>query len=246
MKFESLNEVYENDCLFYWCNATGDINMPGDGKNSLMRHNSEELPPAARDLFENYWSEYGGCNEYVVSYRGKTCYAFSFILNEEWVDSFSIDTDLFRSVAKAAVERMFSGSDFVETLLYGENTDPDGDEIVVIVPYEKRDAICAISDATKFGDCDVWKGIKEYWNSVEDDPDAPRRKDEGNGCRWIYRPGMNKTHFAKPHCLDFLVYLSRVGECEPYVGVADFYNGRKCPSCGKEIEMDYLLIKEEF
>ena len=64
-------------------------------------------------------------------------------------------------------------------------------------------------------------------------------------CIWEYRPGLNGTHFAYTPCQPGLNFLSRLGACKPYVGVANFYNGQTCPICGKRIQMDYKLIKEE-
>ena len=64
-------------------------------------------------------------------------------------------------------------------------------------------------------------------------------------CRWIYRPGTYNSHFAFATCDKENKYLSKLPECEPYIGVADVYNGQNCPSCGKRIRMDYLIIEED-
>lgn len=61
-------------------------------------------------------------------------------------------------------------------------------------------------------------------------------------CRWIYRPGTNNSHWAFTTCKSGFNYLSKLSNSEPYVGVADYYNGKQCPICGKPIEMDYSLI----
>lgn len=62
-------------------------------------------------------------------------------------------------------------------------------------------------------------------------------------CRWIYRPGAYESHWARTDCSKYMNYLSKVPACEPYVGVADYYNNKKCPLCGKAIKMDYRLIE---
>lgn len=57
-------------------------------------------------------------------------------------------------------------------------------------------------------------------------------------CVWHYRPGTNDTHWAITSCNN-TVYLSKVPSCKPYEGVADWYIGRICPKCGKQIEIMY-------
>ena len=54
-------------------------------------------------------------------------------------------------------------------------------------------------------------------------------------CNWIYRPGVNDSHWAFTPCKKGLNYLSKIKHCEPYVGVADSYNNKQCPICGKPI-----------
>ena len=43
-----LNEVYENNEMFYLTNCLGEINMPGDPKGRTVIHKEEELPESAR------------------------------------------------------------------------------------------------------------------------------------------------------------------------------------------------------
>lgn len=64
-------------------------------------------------------------------------------------------------------------------------------------------------------------------------------------CIWEYRPGTKDSHFAYTPCNPGFNFLSKLPDCKPYVGVADWYNGRTCPICGKRIKMDYRLIKED-
>ncbi len=64
-------------------------------------------------------------------------------------------------------------------------------------------------------------------------------------CLWIYRPGTLDSHFALTTCTPGNYnYLSKIGASFPRVGVADWYNGRLCPICGKEIKMDYRFVEE--
>ena len=62
-------------------------------------------------------------------------------------------------------------------------------------------------------------------------------------CIWIYRPGNNNSHWAKTTCKKGFSYLSKIKKCEPYIGVADYYNNKKCHICGNPIEMDYRNLK---
>lgn len=67
-------------------------------------------------------------------------------------------------------------------------------------------------------------------------------------CNWIYRPGTNSSHWAKSSCRKGFNYLSRIKNCESYIGVADYYNNKQCPVCGKPIKIDYCILltnKEE-
>lgn len=63
-------------------------------------------------------------------------------------------------------------------------------------------------------------------------------------CIWQYRQGNNKSHFAMTLCKKGFSALTRIPNSEPYVGVADFYNGKLCPICGGIIEMKYDSISQ--
>ena len=61
-------------------------------------------------------------------------------------------------------------------------------------------------------------------------------------CRWIYRPGIENSHWAMT-CKKTFNYLSKIDHCEPYIGCADVYNDRLCPICNRPIKMDYCIIE---
>ena len=65
-------------------------------------------------------------------------------------------------------------------------------------------------------------------------------------CRWVYRPGTNNSHWANTTCVGGFNYLSRIKNCESYIGVADFYNNTQCPICKKPVKIDYSYIEELF
>jgi hypothetical protein len=64
-------------------------------------------------------------------------------------------------------------------------------------------------------------------------------------CIWKYRPGTNDSHFAFTPCRPGFNFLSKLSNSKPYVGVADYYNGYRCPICDKVIQMDYRNIEKE-
>ena len=63
-------------------------------------------------------------------------------------------------------------------------------------------------------------------------------------CCWIYRPGTNGSHWAYTVCRPGFNYLSKLPSGSPYVGVADFYNGKLCPICWRKIRMDYREVSK--
>lgn len=64
-------------------------------------------------------------------------------------------------------------------------------------------------------------------------------------CKWLYRPGVNGSHFASASCDGSIKYLSKIPQDAARPGIADFYNGRCCPSCDHPIQMDYSLLSKE-
>lgn len=63
-------------------------------------------------------------------------------------------------------------------------------------------------------------------------------------CIWRYRPGTKEgVHYAFTPCNPGFNFLSKIIDEKQAIGVVDCYNGRKCPICGKPIEVDYSDIK---
>lgn len=63
-------------------------------------------------------------------------------------------------------------------------------------------------------------------------------------CRWVYRPGTNDSHWARRNCDKDYVPLTKIVKKEPCIGIADYYNGRLCPRCGRIIQVDYVLLRD--
>lgn len=67
-----------------------------------------------------------------------------------------------------------------------------------------------------------------------------QRFDSSMICKWFYRPAVHEgDHFAIASCDHGSKYLSKIIGEPQEIGVADFYNGKQCPSCGRAIRMDY-------
>ena len=65
-----------------------------------------------------------------------------------------------------------------------------------------------------------------------------------NRCTWMYRPGTHGSHWARTSCKGKFVYLSKIkDDNDPKPELANEYNGRLCSSCGRPIEMCYLVIE---
>lgn len=147
----SLNKVYEDKELFYYCNACGEINIPNT--DPLSYHETDELPLKERNLYENYWSDdICGCM-YVVNYKGNPAMAICFLFCECYLcDIFgkSTVTEEDMSVFYDAVcdyAKMLEKEEAVSfcDVLVGKDTDPDGHELLVIIPYERRSKIKEIA-----------------------------------------------------------------------------------------------------
>lgn len=138
-KTVSLNEIYAADELFYYCNACGDINIPGEEDSAkIFAHTPEELPMVARNLYENYWQEGAGLPMYVVEYKGQIGMAVTALFDQ------SYQRDLFTEkgigvtrseffTAMKRVAKMYRNAFRYETMV-GVDTDPDGHEIVFFIP----------------------------------------------------------------------------------------------------------------
>ena len=148
---ESLNNVYENNELFYYCNTCGDINIPGTDPWSY--HDVDELPLKERNLYENYWYEGAGCHMYVVNYKGNPAMALGFLFDEFYLSDILGKTDVTKEDMSVFYDSVCDYAKMLEKkeevafceILVGENTDPDGHELLVIIPYERRSKIKEIA-----------------------------------------------------------------------------------------------------
>ena len=145
----SLDEVYENNELFCWTNCMGEVNMPGDPENRTIIHKVEELPPIAKTVYDQ--TEFGsGLGNYVVSFRGKIGFLINVLVDESWLQDVLKKNDVEEEADELlkhipdvveriadTLEEFFGVPETTYSVLLGENTDPDGHELMFFVeePY---------------------------------------------------------------------------------------------------------------
>ena len=148
---KNLNKVYENDELFYYCNACGDINIPDT--DPMSYHDVDELPILARELYENYWTDGHIGKMYVVDYNGTSAVAINYVFDEYYLADFlnkdkatSGDMVVFYNAIMEYAKKLEWNSHIWNCeVIVGFDTDPDGHELLVIVPYEMRSEIKSIA-----------------------------------------------------------------------------------------------------
>lgn len=162
----SLNEIYKNNNLFYYCNACGDISIPDTDPWSI--HESAELPLRERNLYENYWMEGVGCNMYVVRFYNQTAMALTFLFDDGYCSDIlgmdcaqTEDMDRFYNAMCDYAKMLKSDAKLKGCdILVGNNTDPCGHELVIIVPYELRGRIKQLAE---YLDQHVYSSVEELF-----------------------------------------------------------------------------------
>ena len=155
---KSLNGIYEKKELYYWCNAAGEIN-PRNAPTHIGT--LEDLPFCPRELYENNWDEGSGCCMYVVEYQNTPGMLLCFLCDYSWAsDMLRKPNEKITDVEKEALFRsMEKHAEELEQWLRrkwpalhceiwsGKDTDPDGHELCVFIPYEVRDKIRDLAEA---------------------------------------------------------------------------------------------------
>lgn len=62
-------------------------------------------------------------------------------------------------------------------------------------------------------------------------------------CEWMYRPGTRNSHWAYTRCKPGFNPLTRIKNCEPYIGCADYYDNTECPICKRTVKINYEFIR---
>lgn len=141
-----MKEIYGKELLWYWCNATGDINIPGFPISSLP--SADLLPAPARELYEKVWSESSYCNQYVVTFKGQFGLLLGWLFDYSWLRDKGVLTDenkdeIIPKFHKAVydVAEQLGDQHKHWPVLYGEDTDPDGDEILMFISAEELEEV---------------------------------------------------------------------------------------------------------
>ena len=134
---KSLNKAYQTDSMYYWCNAEGEVNYPGSG---FSTGDSERLPAAVKELYEHYQFSPGcDANLYTVTYSGEDGMLLTTMFNSNWMDVPAVKDakqkarKALRSIATELTRQCKPWG----TVLFGEDTDPEGDEIALFVPAQE-------------------------------------------------------------------------------------------------------------
>lgn len=134
---KSLNKAYQTDSMYYWCNAEGEVNYPGSG---FSTGDSERLPAAVKELYERYQFSPGcDANLYTVTYSGEDGMLLMTMFNSNWMDVPAVKDakqkarEALRSIATELTRQCKPWG----TVLFGEDTDPEGDEIALFIPVEE-------------------------------------------------------------------------------------------------------------
>lgn len=148
---KSLNEIYNNNNLFYYCNSCGEINIPNT--DIFSYHDVDELPLRERNLYENYWSDAYG-QMYVVNYNGDAAMALGFLFNDGYLCDILHKNEVNNEDMEMFYDAIYDYAKMLENnemlsycdVAVGKDTDPEGHEIIVIVPYERRSKIKDIAE----------------------------------------------------------------------------------------------------
>ena len=128
---KSLNKAYQTNSLYYWCNAVGEVNYPGSGSAT---GDSERLPAAVKELYEHYQFSHGyDANLYTVTYSGEDGMLLTMMVNMDVKNSKQKVREAFRNIAAELAQQSYPWG----TVLFGEDTDPEGDEMALFIPAEE-------------------------------------------------------------------------------------------------------------
>lgn len=154
-KYIDLNESYDNGELRYWCNNAGDLFNPEIKKDCVVN----DLPPKIKNLYLNYWGENYNSAVYVAEYKGNPVIVFCYLFDFSYIDNIMEKLNISSSttytdgiwcavhdVANLLVHTVPTGC----TVFAGQDTDPDGHEILVAVPYQMRDKLEEIDKSLDF------------------------------------------------------------------------------------------------
>lgn len=160
--FNNYNEMLKSKEIHFWCNCTGDVFVKG---NSLP-DSVENMPPKYQNLYLSYWQEGSGCSMFVAEWESKPYMILEILADYEYANDLELEMNeeisknRFWLAVQDAAQCLATKYKPMESLLIaaGKESDPDGHNIAVFVPYDRRDEIESIA---KFVSEETYKLIRE-------------------------------------------------------------------------------------
>ena len=166
---KSLNALYNENKITYLCNSCGDVFVrdddAADGENSTYIGNisvdkdkvHEAVSVKEENLLDRYWTDGLDCLMYVGIVEGRlgmilgALFDYPYLAEKAQIP-FEREEDAQKAVRANRAHITATLQDVIAMLeshnkfprcefLYGEDTDPCGDEILLFVPYEQREFI---------------------------------------------------------------------------------------------------------
>lgn len=159
MAVKSLNDAIKQGAYKPLCNGCGDVFDPNDAARTCKPEelhglwHKEEIT-----LYEDYWNDNSGAYMYVLRLAdGSAAMGLNFLFDADWckdtlknrrgkknITEKEVKATwmprLFHLLSEAA-ERVIQKAVPDYDIYFGEDTDPDGHELMVVVPYSDRDEI---------------------------------------------------------------------------------------------------------
>lgn len=134
-----LNEIFDTQSFMYWCNRQGELNNPYAKKPGS--YTTEELndvsimPPREQEL---YAMKDEDSPEYVVSWNYRAYTAYCMLFDYRYLQTLLPDatSDQLTNILRGYAETITvpEGCE----MLFGEDSDIDGHELVLMIPYSLR------------------------------------------------------------------------------------------------------------
>ena len=143
-----MSKLYKDgeDVMFYWCNACGEVNLPGD--IGIVLHEKDELPLHIQSIYANLECECNETNEYAASICNRSgillmaLYPYQFVADVLKIDEQSQKaqdaTEQFALNLKAFSNNLLAEFKKVDPnceVVLGIHTDPEGPELGVFIPF---------------------------------------------------------------------------------------------------------------
>lgn len=143
-----MSKLYKDGegAMFYWCNACGEVNLPGD--IGIVLHEKDELPLHIQSIYANLECERNETDEYAASICNKSgilllaLYPYQFVADvlkideqsqkaQDATEQFALNLKAFSNDLLAEFKKIDQNCEVV----LGIHTDPEGPELGVFIPF---------------------------------------------------------------------------------------------------------------